>query len=81
MVDTAQRIILRPGTILAGTYQIIRLIGQGGMGSVYMAYDMSLDLKVAIKVISPDFAETMDAPEYGTVVRRFQSEARNISPD
>jgi len=76
MIDTAQNSILGPGTILADNYQIIRLIGQGGMGSVYLAYDMRLDLKVAIKVISADFAETMDASEYGSILRRFQTEAR-----
>lgn len=38
---------LQSGTVLSDTYQIIRIIGQGGMGVVYMAYDTRLDIKVA----------------------------------
>jgi serine/threonine protein kinase len=57
MNESSKGIILTPGTVLGGTYQIIRQIGQGGMGAVYMAYDTRLDLKVAIKVISPENTE------------------------
>lgn len=67
---------LAPGTVLGGIYQIIRLIGKGGMGAVYMAYDTRLDLKVAVKVIAPELAETMDASQYEGVLKRFRSEAR-----
>ena len=75
-MNEPSRIIMTPGTILGETYQIIRLIGQGGMGAVYMAYDMSLDLKVAVKVISPKFVETMDTASYEGALKRFQAEAR-----
>lgn len=54
MNKSSRGVILTPGTVLGGTYQIIRQIGQGGMGAVYMAYDTRLDLKVAIKVIAPE---------------------------
>lgn len=76
MNEPTIRVFLAPGTVLGNTYQIIRLIGQGGMGAVYMAYDTRLDLKVAIKVISPELAETMEAPQYNGILKRFRSEAR-----
>ena len=36
-----------------GDYEIIRLIGEGGMASVYLAHDIALSRKVAIKVLDP----------------------------
>ncbi|UCH97937.1 MAG: serine/threonine protein kinase [Candidatus Aminicenantes bacterium] len=39
-----------------GNYRILRKIGEGGMGSVYLACDMSLEREVAIKIISPELA-------------------------
>src|SRR5512133_3836935 len=35
-------------------YRIIRLLGSGGMGSVYQAWDQELDVAVAVKVIRPE---------------------------
>ncbi|GAA5530021.1 serine/threonine-protein kinase [Herpetosiphon gulosus] len=37
------------GSVLLGRYQILRLIGQGGMGTVYAAFDQQLNHQVAIK--------------------------------
>jgi serine/threonine protein kinase len=51
MTMTDQKFCLAPGAILGDHYQIIKRVGQGGMGSVYMAYDTRLDLRVAVKVI------------------------------
>lgn len=67
---------LPSGTLLGGIYQIIRLIGRGGMGAVYLAYDTRLDLKVAIKVVAPELAATMDASQFEGVLKRFRAEAR-----
>ena len=39
------------GQILSGQYKIIRQIGSGGMGTVYLAQDMELDNEVAVKVL------------------------------
>ncbi len=67
---------IAPATLVDDTYQIIKLIGKGGMGTVYMAYDVRLDRKVALKVISPDFAENMDRERRESLMKRFESEAR-----
>ncbi|MGB3209964.1 MAG: protein kinase [Desulforhopalus sp.] len=79
MNEITTHIPLSPGTVLGGGYQIIRLIGKGGMGAVYMAYDVHLDLKVAIKVISPGVLETMEPSEYEVALKRFQAEAKIVA--
>jgi serine/threonine protein kinase/Tol biopolymer transport system component len=38
-----------PDTVLHNRYRIIRLLGRGGMGSVYLAFDQSLEIQVAVK--------------------------------
>ena len=57
---------------LRGQYRIIRLLGRGGMGAVYLARDLTLDREVAVKVIrTPSHAqETYD---------RFRREARTAA--
>jgi serine/threonine-protein kinase len=46
---------LASGTRLAG-YRVERLIGAGGMGSVYLATEVALERRVAVKVIRPELA-------------------------
>jgi len=51
-----QLIELRPGSLLAGRYQIEATLGQGGSGTVYRAWDRALGEPIAIKVLRPDRA-------------------------
>jgi hypothetical protein len=59
----------RPGTPL-GDYQILREIGRGGMGVVYEAEQLSLNRRVALKVLP--FAAALDARQ----LQRFKNEAQ-----
>ena len=63
---------LLPGQML-GPYRIINQIGQGGMATVYKAYQPSMDRNVAIKVLPSQLA---DSKEF---TQRFQQEARIIA--
>src|SRR4029077_4070372 len=47
---------LEIGTLLANRYQIVRRIGEGGMGAVYQARDLELNRVLALKVIRPSLA-------------------------
>ena len=58
---------------MVGDYRIVRLIGAGGMGSVYLARDESLDRDVAIKVIRSEGPVPLD------VLERFRAEARTMA--
>jgi serine/threonine protein kinase len=65
-----------PGSFLGRRYEIVQMLGEGGMGSVYKAKDMELERFVALKVIRPEFAE------HEEVLRRFKQElilARKIT--
>ena len=54
------RLHARRGTCL-GKYQVVRLIGEGGMGAVYEAVHLGIGKKVAIKIMSADLAGTRRA--------------------
>src|SRR2546425_4203842 len=59
---------VEPGSVLGERYEILQLLGQGGMGAVYKARDIELERTVAVKVIRPDLASH---PE---ILRRFKQE-------
>ena len=63
---------LTPGVRL-GAYEIVRLIGAGGMGEVYKARDTRLDRIVAVKVLPEHFATDAGRRE------RFEREARAVA--
>ena len=48
---------LEPGTVISDRYEIIELIGVGGMANVYCAKDLKLDRKVSFKVLKEEFSE------------------------
>ncbi|HJZ13472.1 MAG TPA: serine/threonine-protein kinase, partial [Acidobacteriota bacterium] len=56
-----------------GHYEIIKQIGEGGMGEVYLAKDKKLDRKVAIKILNEEFSQDESN------LQRFVSEAKAAS--
>ncbi|MBK6691315.1 MAG: protein kinase [Myxococcales bacterium] len=61
---------LTQGDVLDGKYVIERMLGKGGMGAVYVAYEEHLGRRVAIKVLLPEAAANAEA------VTRFEREGR-----
>ena len=62
------------GRLIAGRYELATVIGQGGMGQVWTAYDRRLDRRVAVKLLRPD---KVAAGENVTELRqRFDRECR-----
>jgi predicted Ser/Thr protein kinase len=61
------------GTTIAGRYEVIDLLGSGGMAAVWRARDTVLDREVALKVLAPAFASD---PTFRT---RFEREARHAA--
>src|SRR6516165_7062087 len=55
---------------VVGGYRLVRVIGVGGMGKVYEAEDTATDRRVALKLVSADYAKSADALE------RFRQEGR-----
>ncbi len=58
-----------------GKYEIVELVGQGGMARVYKAYQPALDRYVAIKAISSQSEQAAD----GSFLQRFNTEARLVA--
>jgi len=58
------------GSVINGKYRLVRLVGDGGMGSVYEGLHAGLGTRVAIKVLHPDLARRTG------LVERFLQEAR-----
>src|SRR5258708_5372168 len=59
-----------PGTLLADRYRVVALLGKGGMGEVYRAYDLMLGQPVALKFLAE--SSVTDAG----LLSRFRSEVR-----
>lgn len=59
--------------IKLGPYEIVELLGAGGMGEVYRARDTHLDRNVAIKILPAAFSADSDR------LHRFEKEARSAS--
>jgi eukaryotic-like serine/threonine-protein kinase len=61
------------GTLAAGRYRVLKLLGEGGMGQVYLAEHIAIEKRVALKVLRPEYASK------GEIVTRFQQEAISAS--
>jgi len=58
------------GTLLAGKYRLVSLLGRGGMGSVWRAHHLELDAPVAVKLLDPGIAQNAEG------ITRFHREAQ-----
>jgi serine/threonine-protein kinase len=61
------------GQTVAGRYKVIKLLGEGGMGQVYLAEHFAIEKRVALKVLRSEYAHK------GDIVTRFQQEAISAS--
>ena len=48
-----------PGVVVAQKYQLVRILGEGGMGSVWVAKNLALDVHVALKLIRAELARSV----------------------
>jgi len=69
----SSKLLLEPGTIISGRYELLEQVGAGAFGAVYKARQLGIDRTVAIKLLLPD-ATKADV----TAIQRFQQEA-NLS--
>lgn len=72
LAGVPRRSPIKPGMQI-GRYQVLSLLGAGGMGKVYLARDTQLDRKLALKLLPGRYTRN---PEW---LRRFTREARVIS--
>ncbi|MGA7648910.1 MAG: protein kinase, partial [Terriglobales bacterium] len=64
----ASAAVLQIGDVLGGRYEILQLLGEGGMGAVYKAADRELNRFVALKVIRPELGSNP------AILARFKQE-------
>jgi DNA-binding response OmpR family regulator len=70
MAEVAEGPNLRSGERFAGRYEVVSVLGRGGMGTVYRARDLELDDDVAIKTLRPELLSDEGSRE------RFKDEIR-----
>jgi|GEM_PF-2339520 tRNA A-37 threonylcarbamoyl transferase component Bud32 len=61
------------GQIIGGRYRLVKLLGQGGMGEVYLGEHIHITKKVAVKLLHPEIGANTEA------VARFRQEAQSSS--
>jgi len=61
------------GQLLSGRYRVIRALGEGGMGKVYLAEHEAIEKRIALKVLHREYSANAD------VVERFKQEAISAS--
>jgi Serine/threonine protein kinase len=60
--------VIEPGSVIGNRFEILQLLGEGGMGSVYKARDRELERDVALKLIRSELARNAE------ILRRFKQE-------
>src|SRR4051812_24116502 len=73
MSEHAPPATLAPGLIVGNRFRLVRLLGQGGMGSVWVAWHTTLNVEVAVKFIDTALGARDD------VLSRFAQEARTAA--
>jgi WD40 repeat protein/tRNA A-37 threonylcarbamoyl transferase component Bud32 len=69
--------MLTTGTVLQNRYRIVSLLGQGGMGAVYRAWDMRLNISVAVKEMVPQ--PGIDPQTLAQLRQQFYQEAQVLA--
>ncbi len=70
MGNSTREAVVKTGDVVEGRYRIIKTLGEGGMGTVFLAEHALIKRKVAIKILHPELATDAD------VIERFMNEAR-----
>lgn len=76
MSDPGERVApasSRVGMVIAGRYHLLRELGEGGIGVVYLAEDLALRMRVAVKVLKREYATEAE------IVARFDREAKAMA--
>src|SRR3954465_9776093 len=68
--STTRDVVVKTGDVVEGRYRIIRTLGEGGMGTVFLAEHALIKRRVAIKILHPELATDAN------VIERFMNEAR-----
>ena len=72
-VTANREAVVKTGDMVEGRYRVIKTLGAGGMGTVYLAEHALIKRRVAMKILHPDLATDSD------VVERFMAKSAGAS--